>query len=91
MPLEWDDDNEGHLVRHGILASEAEQALNGPVVRLHGGTDKPTRVRMLGRTAGGRYLMLVVEERAGDILRPITGREMRPHEREIYGRQSREE
>ena len=29
--FEWDDNNEGHLARHGITPDEAEQVvLNGP-------------------------------------------------------------
>ena len=91
MAFEWDEDNEGHLARHGISRREAEEALSGLTVRVRRRTDSPDRIHLLGRTAGGRYLLVIVQEKGGDLIRPFTGWDMTPHERQQYGRYAREE
>jgi uncharacterized DUF497 family protein len=86
--LEWDDANLEHFERHGVSPEEVEEVFEDRIVRRRGGTDAPDRLRVLGRTAGGRYLTLICQHRQGRMLRPITGWEMRPHERDLYGRQT---
>ena len=86
--IEWDEDNIDHLAAHHISPEEVEEVLEGRIVRRRGGTDAPDRWRVLGRTAAGRYLALVCQVKADDVIRPITGWDMRPHERESYGRQA---
>jgi uncharacterized DUF497 family protein len=56
-----------------------------------GGTDAPDRSRALGRTAAGRYLAIVYQERTRGLIRPFMGRDMRPHERKLYDRQVKED
>ena len=87
MDVEWDDDNVGHLARHGITADEVEEVISGPTIRRRGGTDAPDRFRILGRTSGGRYLAVVCQGKSEGLIRPITGWEMGRSEREIYDRQ----
>jgi uncharacterized protein len=87
VEFEWDDDNVEHLARHGIVPDEVEDLFEGPIVRRRGGTDAPDRFRVLGRTAEGRYLAIVYQAKARGVIRPFTGWDMRPHERERYGRQ----
>ena len=87
VELEWDDDNVEHLARHGIAPNEVEELFEAPIIRRRGGTDAPDRFRVLGRTAAGRYLAIVYQERARGVIRPFTGWEMRAHERELYDRQ----
>lgn len=87
VEFEWDDDNLDHLARHGITPEEVEELFEGPVVRRRGGTDAPDRFRVLGRTAAGRYLAMVYQERARGVVRPFTGWDMRQHERRLYDRQ----
>jgi uncharacterized DUF497 family protein len=86
--LEWDGANVEHLERHGISPEEVEEVFEGRIVRRRGGTDAPDRFRVLGRTASGRYLTLVCQQKPGGIVRPFTGWDMRPHERALYGRQA---
>jgi uncharacterized DUF497 family protein len=85
--FEWDDDNLVHLARHGITEDEVEELFDGPILRRRGGTGAPDRVRTYGRTAAGRYLLIVCQIKPSGAIRPFTGREMRPNERELYGRQ----
>lgn len=85
--FEWDDINVEHLARHRINPDEVEQLFEGPVLRRRGGTDATDRFRVLGRTAGGRYLAVVIQVKGQDVIRAFTGWDMRPHERELYDRQ----
>ncbi|HLH27117.1 MAG TPA: BrnT family toxin [Chloroflexota bacterium] len=87
VEVEWDDDNVEHLALHGISPDEVEDMLEGPVIRRRGGTDAPDRFRVLGRTAAGHYLAIVIQQKGRGVIRPFTGWEMRPHERNLYDRQ----
>ena len=87
LELEWHDDNVEHLARHQITPEEVEELFERPTVWRRGGTDAPDRFRVLGRTAAGRYLAIVVQRRDPGLTRPFTGWDMRPHERKLYGRQ----
>ncbi len=89
VEFEWDEDNVEHLARHGITPDEVEGLFQGPLLLRRGGTDAPDRARVLGRTAAGRYLTIVIQEKAGGVTRPFTGWDMRPHERNLYDRQIR--
>jgi uncharacterized DUF497 family protein len=91
VEFEWDDDNVEHLARHGITPDEVEELFEGPIVRRRGGTDAPDRFRALGRTVAGRYLAVVYQEKARGVTRPFTGWDLRPHERELYDRQVKED
>lgn len=89
--LEWDDANIEHLAQHGISPEEVEALFEGPIVIRRGGVRAPDRFRVLGRTTAGRYLEIVCQTKANDIVRAFTGWEMRPHQRERYDRQARKE
>lgn len=88
--FEWDEDNVEHLARHEITPEEVEELFEGLIVRRRGGTDAPNRFRVLGRTAAGRYLAIVYQDRGYGLIRPFTGWDMRSHERELYDRQIKE-
>lgn len=87
--FEWDDVNVEHLARHGITPDEIEDLFDGPVLRQRGGTDAPDRFRILGRTAAGRYLAIVSQQKPHGLIRPFPGWDIRPHERSLYDRQIR--
>ena len=89
VEIEWDDDNVEHLAAHHIEPDEVEEVFARPFIRRRGGTDARDRYRVLGRTASGRFLTLVVQYKAGGVIRPFTGWEMRSNERELYERQTR--
>jgi uncharacterized DUF497 family protein len=81
--FEWDQDNEEHIARHGITSGEIEEIFYGRVyVKRAGGK----RYTVLGRTARGRPVMVVLLRQAGGLVRVITARDMVDRERRLYGR-----
>lgn len=88
MEFEWDEDNLDHLRRHRISADEAEEVFEGTVLRQRGGSQATDRFRVLGRTAAGRYLVILYQSK-GSIIRPYTGWDMSRSERLLYERQTR--
>jgi uncharacterized DUF497 family protein len=70
----WDDDNVSHLSRHGIAPEEAEQVFfNRYVITPNKKKHGTGRYRIDGRTDGGRYLRLIIEDFGRNIARVITG------------------
>jgi uncharacterized DUF497 family protein len=70
--FEWDDANLGHIGRHGVSPQEVEQVIeNEPYELGYYVENGETRSSLLGETAGGRLLMVVITER-GDWIRPVT-------------------
>jgi len=80
--LEWDDDNEEHIARHGIVRKEVEDVCFGRhwAIRARG----KNRMSVFGQTAGGRYVLAIVERVAHGIYRPITARQMNSKERRRF-------
>jgi uncharacterized DUF497 family protein len=70
----WDDDNEVHLSRHHVSASEAEEVFfNRYVITPNKKRHGPRRYRIDGRTNQGRRLRLIFEDVGASIDRIITG------------------
>ncbi|MFY9791310.1 MAG: BrnT family toxin [Candidatus Sulfotelmatobacter sp.] len=71
--FDWDEHNKGHLAKHGISRSDAEDVLSGDHILLEyqveGGEQRWIAV---GATREGRILNIVFAVR-GEIIRPITG------------------
>lgn len=81
--FEWDDDNREHVRRHGVEPEEAEEVLDDPGARL---LDVHTvggewRATMIGVTASGRRLIVVVTPR-GAATRVVTAYPLRPRRRD---------
>jgi uncharacterized DUF497 family protein len=72
--LDFDDENEAHLARHGITPLEAHQVFVGKPIFVPNRKGLTATWLMLGDTAGGRTLtvaVLCLETQRR--LRPITG------------------
>jgi uncharacterized DUF497 family protein len=68
----WDDSNGGHLARHDVSPSEAEEAILDPnaiFLEIQSGGEE--RVKAVGATMGGRILVVVFTWR-GESIRAIT-------------------
>lgn len=81
--FEWDPDNEDKLLRsHDVSAAEAEECFGNPHTSRHAGSN----YLLLGRTDGGRMLLLVYQQKAGGVVRVYSGREMTASERQAFRR-----
>lgn len=84
--IEFDEGNEGELAGHGISALEAWQVLAMDPVWVRNKKGRAGAWLAVGRTAGGRWLTIVVHFDAGQArTRPITGWDTTVGERDRYG------
>jgi uncharacterized DUF497 family protein len=78
----WDDWNEDHIARHGVRTDEVEDVVRSPstyVERRRNGT-----YGMLGRTAAGRGLLVVLAPRGSGSYYVVTSRDVTPAERRRF-------
>ena len=83
--LVWADHNVQKLAEHGISKGEVQSvvALNDWETYVH--EDYPEQVRIVGRTAEGRLIAVVLDPcDEPDVWRPVTGWEATDDEREYY-------
>ncbi len=81
--LEWDEDNEAHIARHGVDSWEVEEmilqgeyeCIRHPKWRKN--RKYANRFLLRGRTLGGRPLLVVIERVGQERLRPVTAWEDR--------------
>ena len=77
--FEWDEHNQEKFWRHGILDFEVEECFQNPYcLRPHRKAKSDPEVYgdryvVLGVTDGGRNLLIVVQFKGGNVVRPITG------------------
>jgi len=85
LEFEWDEVNLEHIARHGVSATEVEEAatdprrLGAPAYNLKG----ETRWALLGATVAGRILFVVFTKRQRRI-RVVTARDATPREKRRY-------
>lgn len=84
--FEWDEANEDKLLRnHNVAALEAEQCFTNPHTKRRVGED----LLMLGKTDGGRMLLLVYQQKSSGVVRVYSARDMTPAEKRTYRRQAK--
>ena len=87
--LIWPRDRIDHIARHGIVPGEVEEVCFGHPLILRGRTDGENPVYyLLGRTAAGRYLFVVVIRFPDGNGYPVTARPMTDTEKRRYRRWS---
>jgi uncharacterized DUF497 family protein len=83
--FDWDVHNVGHVARHRVEPAEVEEAFERSHVIIPAReADGENRWKLLGRSAAGRYLVVVFTIRH-ERLRPVTAHTMNQKERKIYG------
>jgi uncharacterized DUF497 family protein len=82
--LEWDDYRIHHIAQHKVEIDEVWQVCTDPFHLAH--REGHNRYRLYGRTAGERYLFVVLEHVEGAVYKPITARDMRENEKRNYRR-----
>ncbi len=83
MEFEWDEDNMGHVRRHGVEPHECEEAMDDP----HAyplGAPAPYEA-LLGLTESARLLWVLFTERTGRF-RIGTARQANTYEERLYWR-----
>jgi uncharacterized DUF497 family protein len=88
--FDWDGSNIEHVARHGVIPSEAEEALADPRRVRTDAYTMPTerRVAFIGRTTTGRLLYVVLTRRSS-MLRVATARDATERETKQYRRKQR--
>ncbi|HKI55532.1 MAG TPA: BrnT family toxin [Trueperaceae bacterium] len=82
--FEWDDDNEGHIARHGVSPDEVEEVFyNDPLTAPAYNQGAERRYAKIGVTDAGRLLCVVFTHRKGRI-RIVTAVEANPAETRRY-------
>lgn len=85
--FDWDVNNEDHVLAHGVLPAEVEEALLDPKGLRADARSAPgeRRFAFLGATEEGRVLFIVYAGRDGK-LRPITARDANVVQKRRYRR-----
>lgn len=81
--FQWDDANEEHIARHGVTPAEAEELFFG---RFELRRSRLGRYLVLGRSAAGRHLAVVIDKLGAGWVRVVTARDMSGAERRLYAR-----
>ena len=83
----WDAANVGHILRHAVTPFEVEEAVGRPHATIPATAVKgEKRWKLLGKTASGRYLVVVFTIRQ-KLFRAVTAYEMNAAERKKYAPQ----
>ncbi|HEY3916993.1 MAG TPA: BrnT family toxin [Stellaceae bacterium] len=87
--FDWDDANRDKCERHGVPVASIEALFRQPIAIFPDPTHSQaeTRFKAIGRTEGGRYVLMVFTLRIyGDetFIRPISARYMHAKEVEFY-------
>jgi uncharacterized DUF497 family protein len=76
--IEWDEENEEHVSRHGVAPWEVEEMVTQGAFecvrhpKWRNGGRYARRFLLRGRTLGGRLLLVVVDRIGHERLRPVT-------------------
>lgn len=87
MTFEWDHHNLEHIARHGVSDEEVEEASADPQrvpFSAHSG-----HVGLIGKTAAGRVLVVILARKGPGRWRPVTARGASPREKQSYRRRSK--
>ena len=85
--FDWDTANVGHILRHAVTPFEVEEVARRPHVSIPAKPVKSEqRWKLLGKTASGRYLVVVFTIRR-QLFRTVTAYDMNAAERRKYAPQ----
>jgi len=85
--FDWDAANVGHVLRHAVTPFEVEDLAGRQHVMIAANTvDRERRWKLFGRTASGRYLVVVFTIH-GKLFRTVTAYDMNETERRKYAPQ----
>jgi uncharacterized DUF497 family protein len=83
VDLAWDEINEAHIARHGVIREEVEEVVrNAPYIT----KSRNKTYRVIGQTDGGRYLTVIVAREPRGPFFVVTARDADAPERRAYRR-----
>jgi uncharacterized DUF497 family protein len=79
--LRWNPGNIAHIARHGVSRMEVEEVFEGDFITQlsYGG-----RRIVIGATASGRVLSVIIEDEADDVSFVVTARSASRRERRLF-------
>jgi len=82
--LDWDEDTEEHIARHGVTIDEVEEAVNNILFV------KRSRVYLLvlAQTESARYLAVILDALGKGVWRVVTARPMSNSERRLVNKRT---
>ena len=83
--LSWDEWNEVHIAKHGVGFEGVEQAVQGILFSRRSGE----YLLVIGQTASGRYLTIVLDDDGDDFWYPVTARPTSRSERQLLRRRTK--
>ena len=83
--LEIDDVNTEHLAGHRVEMRELREVISNRYIVTHNARKPAARVRVIGKTDGGRLLAISLEETSDETTwRPVTARDATAGETTLY-------
>lgn len=71
--FDWDEENAGHVARHGLVPDQLEDLVDGRYVVLRNKRDGAGEFRIIGRDRGGRLVTVVIVSTSNPrVWRPVT-------------------
>lgn len=84
--LLFDEWNEEHIAQHGVVPEEVEEVCwRRPYVS----KTRQERLRVIGQTEAGRYLVVILASRGKGSYYPITARDATQAERRLFNKQGK--
>lgn len=81
--LLWDDENVGHISRHGVVEEEVEEVVFDEW-SMTAASPHPLRTLFVGPTDAGRFLFVVIARTGEGQGRAVTARDASRKERDAY-------
>lgn len=85
--IRWTDDSEDHIARHNVVPAEVEDVIYMRPRLIEPSEDDTEKV--FGRSAAGRYLMVVLAEAEDGRSTVVTARDMNDSERRRFTTRAR--
>ncbi len=85
--LSWNDENESHIARHGVLPAEVHEVL-GSAPKIYSDGRNKTRL-VFGTTHTGRHLVIVLADALDGRDYVVTARDMTTSEKATFRRKTR--
>jgi uncharacterized DUF497 family protein len=84
LEIVWDEWNENHILKHGIKKKEVENALKGDIY-----VKREKEVYLVIGESVGKVIFIVLAEKGGNMVYPITARDADREMKKLYRRKAK--